>query len=133
MPTGEMPHLRQDNMGGVRSARRHGEGERAGIAVVRRQTLPGTDRRGKGRARRGFLPHLRPLRHEKEQQIVATKNLGHADLAETISGEGIVFVDFWAAWCGPCRAFAPVFEQASEQHPDIVFGKVGLLRLWLSP
>lgn len=55
---------------------------------------------------------------------MATKNLGHADLAETISGEGIVFVDFWAAWCGPCRAFAPVFEQASEQHPDIVFGKV---------
>ena len=64
---------------------------------------------------------------------MATKTLGHAGLAETISGEGIVFVDFWAAWCGPCRAFAPVFEQASEQHPDIVFGKVGLLRLWLSP
>jgi len=55
---------------------------------------------------------------------MATKNLGHADLSEAISGEGIVFVDFWAEWCGPCRAFAPVFEQASEQHPDIVFGKV---------
>lgn len=55
---------------------------------------------------------------------MSTKNLTFDDLSEVISKEGIVFVDFWAAWCGPCRGFAPTFERASEQHPDIVFGKV---------
>ncbi|GAB2563886.1 thioredoxin [Leucobacter ruminantium] len=54
---------------------------------------------------------------------MTTRNLALDDFERTIS-EGIVLVDFWAAWCGPCRAFAPTFERASEQHPDIVFGKV---------
>jgi thioredoxin 1 len=46
------------------------------------------------------------------------------DCEEIVSGDGIVFVDFWAAWCRPCQAFAPVFEEAARNHPDIVFGKV---------
>lgn len=43
---------------------------------------------------------------------------------QTVTADGIVLLDFWAAWCGPCRAFAPVFEKAAELHPDMVFAKV---------
>lgn len=55
---------------------------------------------------------------------MATVELTEATFEDTVSGDGIVLVDFWASWCGPCRAFAPVFEQASEENPDITFAKV---------
>ncbi len=55
---------------------------------------------------------------------MATVQLTKDNFEDTVGAGDIVFVDFWASWCGPCRAFAPVFEAASEQHPGIVFGKV---------
>lgn len=55
---------------------------------------------------------------------MATVALTKDDFAATIEKDGIVLVDWWAAWCGPCRMFAPVFEKASERHPDITFAKI---------
>jgi thioredoxin 1 len=55
---------------------------------------------------------------------MATVTLNKDNFESMITDNDTVFVDFWADWCGPCKMFAPVFEEASEQHDDIVFGKV---------
>jgi len=55
---------------------------------------------------------------------MATVTLTDETFDQVAQGDGIVLVDFWAAWCGPCVRFAPVFEKLSEKYPDITFGKV---------
>ena len=55
---------------------------------------------------------------------MTTQALTAASFEQTVLDNEIVVVDFWAAWCGPCRTFAPIFENASTTHPDIIFGKV---------
>lgn len=55
---------------------------------------------------------------------MTTTTLTAENFEKTVLESGTVFVDFWADWCGPCKRFGPVFEAASQEHPDIVFGKV---------
>lgn len=55
---------------------------------------------------------------------MGTRDLTAAEFGSVVSENEIVLVDFWAAWCGPCRMFAPIYTAASERHPEVVFGKV---------
>ena len=74
------------------------------------------------------IPHgvsrLMVVTPESEEQAVGTINVTADDFKTTIDDNDIVLVDWWASWCGPCRMFAPVFEKASAEHPDIVFAKI---------
>jgi thioredoxin len=72
----------------------------------------------------GGPPRPDIISETQRERRMATVDLTKDNFEQVIAGNDVVIVDFWAPWCAPCRAFAPTFEQASEQHADVVFAKV---------
>ena len=60
----------------------------------------------------------------KAEMKTATTEIGAANFETIMKREGIILIDWWAPWCGPCRMFAPIFEAAATKHPDLTWGKV---------
>ena len=75
---------------------------------------------GIGPVNAGFYFDVRDMK----ETAVSTTTLNMENFEKTVTGDGITFVDFWAEWCGPCKMFGPIFEETSDENPDVTFAKV---------